>query len=170
MIPCYLLLTYLGTADYDCKNGQTRRGKKICGMLIELKWSTASCFSIYFQEKGGKMSAHAPNSWKIYTCKGMGTTIPPEEKVWCLGRKTCTSLCLQKKNVALNMQMVQVVLHVHSFCCCVTLNRFRCLEMIGEKLSGSSWRIQMLSTSTRTWGKPLVNITMEDELCKCFYI
>ena len=35
VFPCYLFMTYLGTADYDCKDGQTRRGEKICGMLIE---------------------------------------------------------------------------------------------------------------------------------------
>ena len=46
VIPCYLFMTYLGTADYDCKDGQTRRGEKICGMLIESRWST-TCFFLF---------------------------------------------------------------------------------------------------------------------------
>ena len=44
MIPYYLFMTYLGKADYDCKDGQTRRGEKICVMLIESKWSTTYYF------------------------------------------------------------------------------------------------------------------------------
>ena len=70
VFPCYLFMTYLGTADYDCKDGQTRRGKKICGMLIESRWSTTFFFFIYSKQHDGKMSMHAPHL----------------QKNWCLER------------------------------------------------------------------------------------
>ena len=76
-IPCYLFMTYLGKADYDCKDGQTRRGEKICGMLIESRWSTTFFFFIYSKQRDGKMSMHAPHLQKIDAWKGMGMMIFP---------------------------------------------------------------------------------------------
>ena len=77
VFPCYLFMTYLGTADYDCKDGQTRRGEKICGMLIESRWSTTFFFFIYSKQHDGKMSMHAPHLQKIDAWKGMGMMIFP---------------------------------------------------------------------------------------------
>ena len=77
VFPCYLFMTYLGTADYDCKDGQTRRGEKICGMLIESRWSTTFFFFIYSKQHDGKMSMHAPHLQKIDVWKGMGMMIFP---------------------------------------------------------------------------------------------